>query len=245
MKNLFVRCQLANCPGPDQCMATSEPGFSSSCQQCLAERAELSGNVTVETSFAPDSRYSPGRDTSLSASVLSTKNLVDTCDTELETRGSRVKNPSPGRTYECEDVCRKSTMSIFSTLGLSVIIFGYILLGAAIFSTIETHHLESSIANSGDSPTVMNSNDLLATLSSEVNTYIDTLRGHTVTKLWEMTEQMNILYPLNWTHNAAEELLSFQHMLSRKLAAEIMSRPIYPNAKPSASGTELQRKFFE
>ena len=87
----------------------------------------------------------------------------------------------------------------------------------------------------GGSPQVMNSNDLLATLSAEVNTYIDTLRGHTVSK--EMTEQMNILYPINWTHNAAEELLSFQHMLSRKLAAEIMSRPIYPNAKPSALGT--------
>ena len=66
---------------------------------------------------------------------------------------------------------------------------------------------------------MMNSNDLLATLSAEVNTYIDTLRGHTVSK--QMTEQMNILYPINWTHNTAEELFSFQHMLSRKLAAEI------------------------
>ena len=66
---------------------------------------------------------------------------------------------------------------------------------------------------------MMNSNDLLATLSAEVNTYIDTLRGHTVSK--QMTEQMNILYPINWTHNTAEELFSFQQMLSRKLAAEI------------------------
>ena len=183
------------------------------------------------------SRYSPNTEQSLSTSVLSTKNLVDTCDNDLETRGSRVSNPSPGRTYECEDVCRKSMMLIFSTLGMTVITFGYIVLGALIFSAVESGHQASLMDLKGNSPTVMNSNDMLATLSTEVNSYIDTLRGHTVTKLWEMTEQMNILYPVNWTHNAAEELLNFQRMLSTKLAAEIMSRPIYPNAKPSASGT--------
>ena len=182
-------------------------------------------------------RYSPNTEHSLSTSVLSSKNLVDTCDNDLETRGSRVSNPSPGRTYECEDVCRKSMMLIFSTLGMTVITFGYIVLGALIFSAIETGHQASLMDVKGNSPTVMTSNEMLATLSTEVNSYIDTLRGHTVTKLWEMTEQMNILYPVNWTHNAAEELLNFQRMLSSKLAAEIMSRPIYPNAKPSASGT--------
>lgn len=184
-------------------------------------------------------------DSSLSASVLSTKNLVSEAssgghEAELETRGrGQGRDPSPGRTYECEDVCRQSTMSVVSTLGLTVIILGYLALGAVTFSSIETRALEDEAMaeEAGGSPQAMNSNDLLATLSAEVNTYIDTLRGHTVSKLWEMTEQMNILYPINWTHNAAEELLSFQHMLSRKLAAEIMSRPIYPNAKPSALGT--------
>ena len=136
-------------------------------------------------------------------------------------------------------MCRQGTMSVVSTLGLTVIILGYLALGAVTFSSIETRALEDEAMaeEAGGSPQAMNSNDLLATLSAEVNTYIDTLRGHTVSKLWDMTEQMNILYPINWTHNAAEELLSFQRMLSRKLAAEIMSRPIYPNAKPSALGT--------
>ena len=95
-------------------------------------------------------------------------------------------------------------MSIFGTLGLSVIILGYVVVGAVVFSTIETRHL-ATVTGDSDSPTVMNSNDLLATLSTEVNSYIDTLRGHTVDKLWQMTEQMNILYPVNWTHNAAQE----------------------------------------
>ena len=47
---------------------------------------------------------------------------------------------------------------------------------------------------------------------------------------------MNILYPTNWTHKAAEEILSFQDLLSRKLAVEINSKPRSPDAKPSASG---------
>ena len=170
-------------------------------------------------------------DSSLSASVLSTKNLVTEASSgghqaELETRGRGEKrDPGPGRTYRSENGCRQSTRSV------SVIILGYLALRAVTFT--ETRALEAEAE--GGSPQVMNSNDLLATLSAEVNTYIDTLRGHTVSK--QMPEQMNILYPINWTHNAAEELFSFQHMLSRKLAAEIMSRPIYPAAKPSALGT--------
>lgn len=75
-----------------------------------------------------------------------------------------------------------------------------------------------------NSPTVMNSTTLLGTLPSEVNEYLDRLREHTVTKLWEMTEKMNILYPANWTRGAAEEILSFQAQLSRRLAAEMMVR---------------------
>ena len=237
-----TRCHLANCPE----LPSSEPGFNSSCQQCLAERAEMEERGRrAETSFSPEARghYTDGvmMDSSLSASVLSTKNLVSEAssgghEAELETRGrGEQRDSGPGRTYECEDVCRQSTRSVLGTLGLSVIILGYLALGAVTFASLETRALEAEAE--GGSPQVMNSNDLLATLSAEVNTYIDTLRGHTVSKLWDMTEQMNILYPINWTHNAAEELLSFQHMLSRKLAAEIMSRPIYPNAKPSALGT--------
>ena len=154
-------------------------------------------------------------DSSLSASVLSTKNLVTEASSgghqaELETRGRGEKrDPGPGRTYRSENGCRQSTRSV------SVIILGYLALGAVTFT--ETRALEAEAE--GGSPQVMNSNDLLATLSAEVNTYIDTLRGHTVSK--QMTEQMNILYPINWTHNTAEELFSFQQMLSRKLAAEI------------------------
>ena len=40
---------------------------------------------------------------------------------------------------------------------------------------------------------------IMMTHRNQVNEYLDRLREHTVTKLWEMTEKMNILYPANWT----------------------------------------------
>lgn len=104
-------------------------------------------------------------DSSLSASVLSTKNLVTEASSEghqaeLETRGQGEKrDPGPGRTYRSENGCRQSTRSV------SVIILGYLALRAVTFT--ETRALEAEAE--GGSPQVMNSNDLLATLSAEVN----------------------------------------------------------------------------
>ena len=44
----------------------------------------------------------------------------------------------------------------------------------------------------------------------EVRKNVDRARSETVSKLWMATEKMNILYPLNWTRAAAEEILKFQ-----------------------------------
>ena len=49
---------------------------------------------------------------------------------------------------------------------------------------------------------------------------IDKARLATVKKLWQITEQMNILYPENWTRIAAEELASFQAKMVKLLAKE-------------------------
>ena len=134
-------------------------------------------NSATNSAMAAETSFSPGLDPSHGATVLSTKNLVDTCDV-METRGPRDNGASspapPGRTYECEDVCRKSTMTIFSVLGLTVMTLGYLVIGAVTFSILESRH--GSHVSEDTSPTVMNSNDMLATLSSEVNSYIDELR---------------------------------------------------------------------
>ena len=50
----------------------------------------------------------------------------------------------------------------------------------------------------------------LSTMPKEVKANVEKARSETVAKLWRVTEQMNILYPENWTRMAAEEILWFQ-----------------------------------
>ena len=46
---------------------------------------------------------------------------------------------------------------------------------------------------------------------------VDKIRSQTVTRLWQVTERMNILYPENWTRAAADEILVFQQQLTMAL----------------------------
>ena len=46
-------------------------------------------------------------------------------------------------------------------------------------------------------------------------------RSETVAKLWRVTEEMNILYPENWTRIAAEEILWFQDQLTKAIMLEL------------------------
>ena len=185
------RCQIGSCAS----QATQENGFNSSCKQCLAERAAAEGSNSFtqmnpyvlndnETSFSPDRKsldrsrsrldFSPIHDesneptASLATSVLSTKNLVESSD---EPRGTRMHNSKPGRTYECEDLCRKGSMIFFSTVGMTIITVGYIVLGAIIFSNIEAKYLSEKLslqhkAADRDSPTAMNSTKLAVEIIS-------------------------------------------------------------------------------
>ena len=52
------------------------------------------------------------------------------------------------------------------------------------------------------------------------NKEIDKARLATVKKLWDITEQMNILYPENWTRIAAQELATFQETMVNVLVKE-------------------------
>lgn len=49
------------------------------------------------------------------------------------------------------------------------------------------------------------------------NTAIGVLRAETVSRLWSITEDLNILYKENWTKLAAEEVLLFQKSLFKVL----------------------------
>ena len=52
------------------------------------------------------------------------------------------------------------------------------------------------------------------------NKEIDKARLATVKKLWDITEQMNILYPENWTRIAAQEIAKFQEKMVNVLVKE-------------------------
>ena len=59
-------------------------------------------------------------------------------------------------------------------------------------------------------PTVMNVTAAFMDIPKEVKANVEKARSETVAKLWRVTEQMNILYPDNWTRVASEEILWFQ-----------------------------------
>lgn len=60
---------------------------------------------------------------------------------------------------------------------------------------------------------------------------IGTLRSETVSRLWSITEDLNILYKENWTKLAAEEVLIFQDALIKALETSDGSSSSYSSAQ--------------
>jgi hypothetical protein len=82
----------------------------------------------------------------------------------IESRGGRLtaSSPLPGRTYECETLCRRGALLFFTTLGVTLLTAGYITLGGLIFSGLESRYLANQAAAAeSSSPVVMNSTMLL------------------------------------------------------------------------------------
>ena len=69
------------------------------------------------------------------------------------------------------------------------------------------------------------------------NKEIDKARLATVKKLWDITEQMNILYPENWTRIAAQELATFQETMVNVLVKEWQQK--------AAKISDQQQRFSE
>ena len=70
-------------------------------------------------------------------------------------------------------------------------------------------------------PTVMNVTAAVMDMPKAVKANVEKARSETVAKLWRVTEQMNILYPDNWTRIASEEILWFQDQLTKALMLEL------------------------
>ena len=86
----------------------------------------------------------------------------------------------------CSKFCKKICSIICSPIGVCCLILSYIALGAALFTFVEGSYEKKKVA--------------------EVTKY----RKETVSKLWDITMTLNILYKENWTHLVSREMFVFQ-----------------------------------
>lgn len=95
-------------------------------------------------------------------------------------------------------------------------------------------------------PTVMNVTAAFMDMPKEVKANVEKARSETVAKLWRVTEQMNILYPDNWTRIASEEILWFQDQLTKALMLELtMAKKQQQKHKhKTQSRTQASQQYF-
>ncbi|XP_030754935.1 TWiK family of potassium channels protein 7-like [Sitophilus oryzae] len=95
--------------------------------------------------------------------------------------------------------------SILATLGICCLVLAYTIIGAFTFMALEGDlYQDTAVAASKANP-------------QSDNNAIGALRAETVSRLWSITEDLNILYKENWTKLAAEEVLVFQDALFKAL----------------------------
>ena len=86
-------------------------------------------------------------------------------------------------------------------------------------------------------PTVMNVTAAFLEMPKEIKANVEKARSETVAKLWQITEQMNILYPDNWTKIASKEILWFQDQLTKSLVVELTT-------KSQNTRTQASQQFY-
>lgn len=90
---------------------------------------------------------------------------------------------------KCKNYMTRFFAAIFSQLGLCGTVVGYSIVGAIVFEAIEGPF---EIKQKQD---------------------ITDLRWEIVQNMWEVTEEMNILYPVNWSHSVTQRLLKFEESI--------------------------------
>uniref|UniRef100_T1JHG6 Uncharacterized protein n=1 Tax=Strigamia maritima TaxID=126957 RepID=T1JHG6_STRMM len=86
----------------------------------------------------------------------------------------------------CKTCCRRFTAFMFSHVGLCALVVGYAMIGALVFQKLEENH---------------NTDTASAMLAK---------RESTIQKLWDITNDLNILYKANWTKRVSQEMVDFQ-----------------------------------
>lgn len=89
------------------------------------------------------------------------------------------------RRRRCADCCKAFVAFLCSTVGLSCLMVGYVVLGGFVFQGLEAPN------------------------EKQMNGEMRETRQRHVQRLWELTETMNVLHPINWTQVAEEILENF------------------------------------
>nr|XP_037268533.1 uncharacterized protein LOC119159785 [Rhipicephalus microplus] len=101
-------------------------------------------------------------------------------------RQRRLAAASASGENKCRSCCRKFAAFLFSHVGLCALVVGYSVLGAFAFRALEGPYEVRKASQ------------------------VRALREQTVSRLWEVTAELNVLYKDNWTFAVNEHIRDFQ-----------------------------------
>ncbi|KAL1418287.1 hypothetical protein MTO96_026029 [Rhipicephalus appendiculatus] len=101
-------------------------------------------------------------------------------------RRQRRLAASPSGENKCRSCCRKFAAFLFSHVGLCALVVGYSVLGAFAFRALEGPYEVRKASQ------------------------VRALREQTVSRLWDVTAKLNVLYKENWTFAVNEHIREFQ-----------------------------------
>jgi len=90
-----------------------------------------------------------------------------------------------GRRAKCAACCRSFAAFLFSTIGLTCVLVGYVVLGGFVFVQLEA---DNEHQTAGD---------------------MEEIKRDHILQLWALTERVNVLHPDNWTFDADQILQNY------------------------------------
>ena len=102
----------------------------------------------------------------------------------------RSSRPDPDScSYKCKEFARKLVAFLFGHVGICGLVVGYIIMGAFAFMAIESEDTKRRYED------------------------VVRLREQTILNLWNITSELNVLYPEEWNASVAAHVLHFQRKI--------------------------------
>ena len=132
---------------------------------------------------------------------------------DVDTQQPVTEDVGRTRAQRCRSCCLKVTAFLCSTVGLTSLLVGYTILGGVIFVQLEAGH------------------------ERQLKLNVKATRQWHIDRLWNITEELNVLYRENWTELADEVLESYT------LQVYIATKVNGWDGKTEGGETELQWNF--